>query len=187
MSSLSTPAHQQFLRKRSPRSTPRSGSPTGEGGSAKSSPHRILVLGSGNFGSCLADHLATSDLIVDVWLWSRDAATVKSLNEDHKNPKYLTDHVFPEWLKAIGPELPDKEFLKTMDMLLFAIPTPGLRKFLENISPLLDQDNLPLLAFVNKGIEAKTKALTLEIISDTLGPKAARQSTFISGPSFAKE
>ncbi|KAG8979173.1 hypothetical protein FRB90_008213 [Tulasnella sp. 427] len=180
MSSLSTPAHQQLLRKRSPRSTPRSGSPTGEGGSPKSAPHRILVLGSGNFGSCLADHLATSDLIVDVWLWSRDAATVKSLNEDHKNPKYLTDHVFPEWLKAIGPELPDKEFLKTMDMLLFAIPTPGLRKFLENISPLLDQDNLPLLAFVNKGIEAKTKALTLEIISDTLGPKAARQSTFIA-------
>ncbi|KAG8978670.1 hypothetical protein FRC05_009942 [Tulasnella sp. 425] len=129
----------------------------------------------------------TSDLIVDVWLWSRDAATVKSMNEDHKNPKYLTEHVFPEWLKAVGPELPDKEFLKTMDMLLFAIPTPGLRTFLGGMNSLLDQDNLPLLAFVNKGIEAKTKALTLEIIADTLGPKAAQQASFISGPSFAKE
>lgn len=57
-------------------------------------PRRILVLGSGNFGSCLADHLATSDnLRVDVTLWSRDAETVKSLNETHHNPKYLTDHV----------------------------------------------------------------------------------------------
>ncbi|KAG8891224.1 hypothetical protein FRC01_014830, partial [Tulasnella sp. 417] len=179
MSNLSTPAtHLPWLRKRSPRSTPRSGSPVDENGDKKI-PHRILVLGSGNFGSCLADHLATSDLHVDVWLWSRDAATVKSLNEDHKNPKYLTEHVFPEWLRAIGPELPDKEFLKTMDMLLFSIPTPGLRKFLESVNPLLDQDSLPLLAFVNKGIEAKTKALTLEIIADTLGPTAARQAAFI--------
>jgi hypothetical protein len=56
-------------------------------------PKRILVLGSGNFGSCLADHLATSDLNVDVSLWSRDAKTVELLNNEHKNPKYLTEHV----------------------------------------------------------------------------------------------
>ncbi|KAG8906545.1 hypothetical protein FRB99_006659 [Tulasnella sp. 403] len=151
-------------------------------------PHRILVLGSGNFGSCLADHLATSsDLNADVFLWSRDAATVKCLNEEHKNPKYLTDHVFPECLKAVGPDLPDKELLRSMDMLLFAIPTPGLRKFLVSINPLLNHSKLPLLAFVNKGIEASTRALTLEIIADTLGKRAAKVAAFISGPSFAKE
>lgn len=58
-------------------------------------------MGSGNFGSCLADHLATSDLNVDVTLWSRDAATVTSLNETHKNPKYLTDHVSSEGLYPV--------------------------------------------------------------------------------------
>ncbi|KAG8859582.1 hypothetical protein FRB96_004466 [Tulasnella sp. 330] len=187
-------------------------------GSPKSGPpRRIIVFGSGNFGSCLADHLATSDnLNVDVWLWSRDAATVKSLNETQKNPKYLTDHVrpqrinatrngradrlitaldffddhgkvFPACLKAIGPEIPEKELLDSMDMLLFAIPTPYLRVFLTNINPFLDHSSLPLLAFVNKGIEAGTRALTLEIIADTCGNQAARTSSFISGPSFAKE
>ncbi|KAG9003775.1 hypothetical protein FRB94_002880 [Tulasnella sp. JGI-2019a] len=151
-------------------------------------PRRIIVFGSGNFGSCLADHLATSDnLNVDVTLWSRDAATVKSLNETQKNPKYLTDHVFPTSLKAVGPELPSREFLDSMDMLLFAIPTPGLRAFLTSINPLLDHSRLPLLAFVNKGIETGTRALTLEIIADTCGNEAARNASFISGPSFAKE
>lgn len=46
---------------------------------------------------------------------------------------------------------------------------------------------MPLLIFVNKGIEIKTRALTLEIIADTCGPEVARVATFLSGPSFAKE
>ncbi|KAG8930728.1 hypothetical protein FRC02_003740 [Tulasnella sp. 418] len=151
-------------------------------------PRRILVLGSGNFGSCLADHLASaSDLNLDVYLWSRDAETVRMMNEERRNPKYLTDHVFPEGITAIGPDLPDTQTLHTMDMLLFAIPTPGLRKFLTDLNHRLDHSRLPLFAFVNKGIEAGTKALTLEIIADTCGKDAAKISAFISGPSFAKE
>ena len=46
---------------------------------------------------------------------------------------------------------------------------------------------MPLLIFVNKGIEIKTHSLTLEIIADTCGPEVAKAATFLSGPSFAKE
>ena len=38
---------------------------------------------------------------------------------------------------------------------------------------------LPLLIFVNKGIEISTQALTLEIIADTCGAKVAKVATFI--------
>jgi hypothetical protein len=38
---------------------------------------------------------------------------------------------------------------------------------------------LPLLIFVNKGIETDTQALTLEIIADTCGSAIARAATFI--------
>ena len=69
----------------------------------------------------------------------------------------------------------------------------------------MDEKSLPLLIFVNKGIEIGTQALTLEIIADTCGSEFARVATFIvsvdqqvtqtgidyisiqSGPSFAKE
>ena len=43
----------------------------------------------------------------------------------------------------------------------------------------LEDGHVPLLIFVNKGIETKTRALTLEIIADTCGPEIAKISTFI--------
>ena len=86
---------------------------------------KILVLGAGNFGSCLADHLGDSDH--EVFMWSREKAVVEYFNEHHKNPHYLKDHCFPHTVCAVGPDLPGAEFVKRMDVLLFAIPTQGLR------------------------------------------------------------
>lgn len=120
-------------------------------------------------------------------MWSRQAQLVSHFNLHHRNKSYLKGHVFSTNVKAFGPELPDADSLRNKDVLLFAVPTQGLREFLEKLRPSLNCDNLPLLIFVNKGIEISTHALTLEIITDTLGADAAKASTFISGPSFADE
>ena len=93
--------------------------------SSSPSPKKILVFGSGNFGSCLADHLGDSDH--EVSMWSREKSFVEYFNEHHKNPRYLKDHSFPKTIRAVGPDLPDAELVKRMDVLLFAIPTQGLR------------------------------------------------------------
>ncbi|CAK5274678.1 unnamed protein product [Mycena citricolor] len=147
---------------------------------------KVLIFGAGNFGSCLAEHLGDSDH--RVFLWSREAKAVQHFNECHKNLKYLPDHEFSKNIKAVGPEMPDSKFLYEMDVLLFAIPTQYLRENLTILNRSLhDKTRLPLLIFVNKGIEIETDALTLEIIADTCGPDIAKAATFISGPSFAKE
>ncbi|CAL1695194.1 unnamed protein product [Somion occarium] len=146
---------------------------------------KVLVFGAGNFGSCLADHLA--DSLHEVYVWSRSENIVKILNSQHRNPEFLTDHVFPDGLKAVGPEFPSAALIQEMDVLLFAIPTEGVRSTLTELRPKLNDDDLPLMIFVNKGVELGTGALTLDIIADTCGPKIAKASTFISGPSFAKE
>ncbi|KIY63024.1 glycerol-3-phosphate dehydrogenase [Cylindrobasidium torrendii FP15055 ss-10] len=146
---------------------------------------KVLVLGAGNFGSCLADHLGDSDH--DVYLYAREAHIVETFNKDHHNPDYLKDHLFSENIHAIGPDFPSKELVNEMDVLLFAIPTQFLRATLNQLRPSLDIKSFPLLVFVNKGIEIKTNALTLEIIADTCGPDFAKAATFVSGPSFAKE
>jgi glycerol-3-phosphate dehydrogenase len=86
---------------------------------------KVLVLGAGNFGSCLASHLGDSQH--DVWVWARELEIVKHFNEHHRNPVYLPTHDFPKNITAIGPGLPDKEFMDSMDVLLFAIPTQFLR------------------------------------------------------------
>ena len=158
---------------------------------------KVLVLGAGNFGSCLADHLGNSEH--EVFMWSREKSVVEYFSEHHKNPHYLKDHCFPHTVCAVGPDLPGAEFVKRMDVLLFAIPTQGLRYsllcvhlsrasmynfalprvLLTRLRPSLGDANLPLLIFVNKGIETDTNALTLEIIADTCGKDIARVSTFL--------
>ncbi|THH18554.1 hypothetical protein EW146_g2452 [Bondarzewia mesenterica] len=146
---------------------------------------KVLVFGAGNFGSCLADHLGDSEH--EVYMWSREADVVEYFNKHHRNPRYLQDHDFDHKITALGPEFPDAELIKQVDVLLFAIPTDGVRSTLTQLRPRLNEQNLPLLIFVNKGIEIATNALTLEIIVDTCGKDIARVATFISGPSFAKE
>ncbi|KAF8349705.1 glycerol-3-phosphate dehydrogenase [Amanita rubescens] len=148
-------------------------------------PSKVLIFGAGNFGSCLASHLGDSQH--EVFMWAREPSLIKHFNTYHRNPMYLKDHHFPQNITAVGPEMPTKEILDEMDVLLFAIPTQYLRKNLTILRPLLDPSNMPLLIFVNKGIEIGTQALTLEIIADTCGPDIAKAAAFISGPSFAAE
>ncbi|KIM88587.1 hypothetical protein PILCRDRAFT_95323 [Piloderma croceum F 1598] len=147
--------------------------------------HKVLIFGAGNFASCLADHLGDSEH--EVYLWSRKLSFVQHFNLHHRNPDYLKEHSFSHNIQAVGPDLPDKEFIRGMEVLLFAIPTQAVRETLTRLRPNLDDQKTPLFIFVNKGIEIGTQALTLEIIVDTCGPAIARAATFISGPSFAKE
>lgn len=133
----------------------------------------------------MASHLGDSQH--DVYMWAREEKTVTYFNQHRRNPVYLKDHQFPKNITAVGPELPSKEFIEEMDVVLFAIPTQFLRESLGVLRPKLDMDNMPLMIFVNKGIEIGSHALTLEIIADTCGPEIAKAATFISGPSFAKE
>ncbi|KAF9040411.1 glycerol-3-phosphate dehydrogenase [Hymenopellis radicata] len=136
---------------------------------------KVLILGAGNFGSCLADHLGDSGH--QVYLWAREEKLVQHFNKHHKNLFYLKDHQFSENITAVGPEPPNKELIDKMDVLLFAIPTQFLRATLTQLQPRLDPHNLPLLVFVNKGIEIGTHALTLEIIADTCGREVALRAT----------
>ncbi|KAJ7293096.1 glycerol-3-phosphate dehydrogenase [Mycena rebaudengoi] len=142
---------------------------------------KVLILGAGNFGSCLAEHLGDSQH--KVYLWSREADTVQHFNLHHKNLRYLPEHDFSKNITAVGPDLPGRGFINDMDVLLFAIPTQYLRENLKILNKTLhDKTQLPLLIFVNKGIEIGTDALTLEIIADTCGSDVAKAATFIFFP-----
>ncbi len=57
----------------------------------------------------------------------------------------------------------------------------GSRGFLKEINKRWDSSRLPLIIFVNKGIEVGTRALTLEIIADTCGAEVAKVATFLVG------
>jgi hypothetical protein len=85
----------------------------------------ILVLGAGSFGSCLADHLGDSEH--HVYLWSRSRDFCDHFNQHHRSIRQLTDHQFSTYITAVGPEFPDRALIDKIDVLLFAIPTEGVR------------------------------------------------------------
>ena len=86
---------------------------------------KVLVFGAGNFGSCLADHLGDSSHTV--YMWSRSEKIVSHFNKYHRNPEALQDHEFSDSITAVGPGFPSAEMIQNMDVLLFAIPTEGVR------------------------------------------------------------
>jgi hypothetical protein len=53
------------------------------------------------------------------------------------------------------------------------------RSTLAALKPVLNPSKLPLLIFVNKGIEINTQSMTLEIVVDELGPEVAKAATFL--------
>ena len=141
----------------------------------------ILVLGAGNFGTCLAQHLAEQGYMVTVW--TRSTITAKAINTSRKNPKYLGSLNLSSRLRATNKI--DKELLNKSAAVLYAAPAQALREVLSQLQQNWRDDLLLISAA--KGIEQGTGLLPEAVIGEVLGPKVKRQAVFLSGPSFAVE
>jgi len=141
----------------------------------------VLVLGAGNFGTCLAQHLATCGH--EVTIWARNTKISASINEFRRNPNYLKEIELSERISATS-EL-SAELVKNSTVVLLAIPTQYLRSVLESIADGFPEDKLLVSAV--KGIEIDSRKLPDKIVEDVLGKKIADKLVALSGPSFAIE
>ncbi|KAJ3328797.1 hypothetical protein HDU76_009270 [Blyttiomyces sp. JEL0837] len=142
---------------------------------------KVLVLGGGNFGTCLADHLA--DLGIDTTIWARDTRVVDSINQTHRNSKYMKDIDLSPNLKATS--VLDDETIASANVIIFSIPTQHMRDILLQVEPHIRKSHLTL--FVNKGIEITSGKLPSEIVEEVWGHERGIAAVFLSGPSFAVE
>ncbi|MBP9706713.1 MAG: NAD(P)-dependent glycerol-3-phosphate dehydrogenase [Oligoflexales bacterium] len=142
----------------------------------------ILVLGAGNFGTCLAQHLALRGHRIK--LWDINPVVVDGINSKQQNPNYLSHIKLSPNIEAV--QNISAHDLQNIHSCVLAVPTQFLRPTLEN--QLRGKLQQPLLiCCAAKGIEVKTFKLPLEIIADVLGKNFADYSTVLSGPSFATE
>jgi glycerol-3-phosphate dehydrogenase (NAD(P)+) len=134
---------------------------------------QIAILGAGSWGSAVAISLAHQGH--EVWLWARDAAQVQTMQSQRENQTYLPGIVFPKSLAVTS----DLNFCLQSDNILIGVPSHAFAELL-NQFPHPPKN----LAWLTKGVEAKTHQLLSEIVAQKFGqiPMA-----MISGPSFAKE
>ena len=141
----------------------------------------VVVLGAGNFGTCLAQHLGSQGNKVAIY--AREQKIVDSINQSHINPVYLSSITLSKNVSAF--HLIDNLKDIDADAYLIVIPTQFMREVLNQAKEFINPNSLLIAA--NKGIEISSQKLPLHIIEDTLGKEAAERAVFLSGPSFAIE
>lgn len=149
--------------------------------SGSSKQGKILVLGAGNFGTCLAEHLAREGWSVDIW--SRSKAIVDGINNLHKNPKYLSTITLAPTLNAINHIEPAK--INDYRAIVVAVPMQAVRETLKPFAQHLN--TTPVLISAVKGVEINSGYFFVQLIADLFGNEIADKTVVLSGPSFAIE
>lgn len=145
---------------------------------------KTLILGAGNFGTCLAQYLANLHPQTEIILWDIDHEVVEGISQNHKNPKYLSEIDLHPSIRATN-DLNSLNFAE-IGAIVLVIPTQFLRScLLEQLKEKINKTHLLICA--SKGVEISSLKLPLEIIEDVLGKDISKQTTIISGPSFAIE
>lgn len=135
----------------------------------------VGVLGAGSWGTALAIQLARSGQLA--YLWGRDAAHIRKLQEARQNVRYLPTAVFPDSLK---PEADLKKVLDVCADLLIAAPSHAFREVLGRIGR-----NTHRVVWATKGFEEDSGKLPHEVAAEMLGDD--RPLAVLSGPTFARE
>lgn len=141
-------------------------------------PTPIAVLGAGSWGTALALQFARSGQ--NVRLWGRDAAELGAMCKTRCNRKYLPDSQFPDNLQI---EADLAACVQGARNVLVAVPSHALRRTLEKVAALLD-DNARV-CWATKGFELSTGKLPHQVAIEVLGNR--RPLAVLSGPTFAKE
>jgi len=140
----------------------------------------VAVLGSGSWGTALADLLARNGNDVRLWAWSSDM--VDELRATGCNERFLpgvslssnlvvTDHM--------------QSALDGADFVLSVSPSHRVRSVMEEAAPFVPFDTIMISA--SKGFELDSGLRMTQVLGEVLGPDISQNSVVLSGPSFAAE
>lgn len=121
---------------------------------------RLAFLGGGSFGTAMANLAARNGS--DSTLWVRNKRTVKAMQKNRVNKKYLPNHPLDARLKY-SHDL--EATVKDKDIIFVAVPSSAFRETLQNIAPFISGQAVVSLT---KGMEKDTFAMMSDIITDEL-------------------
>jgi glycerol-3-phosphate dehydrogenase (NAD(P)+) len=141
---------------------------------------RVAIIGAGSWGTALANLLAKKGLPVCVWSYEEDVA--QAINEQHRNPRYLSDVPLDPSLRATH-SLSDA--VAGAAYIVSVSPAQHVRRVLQDARSHMLEDALVIGA--SKGIETTSLKTMAQVHAEVLPKAAAAQACFLSGPSFALE
>ncbi len=140
---------------------------------------RVSVLGSGAWGTTLAQVLC--DAGHEVLVWGRNEVVVPEINDLHTNTKFLPGIILPNNLNATTDI---KKAFEFGESIVLAIPAQTLRANLKTWAPIFPK-SLPIISTL-KGIESDTMSRMTEVVIQELGTDIS-QIGLITGPNLAGE
>lgn len=135
----------------------------------------VGIVGLGNWGTALANHLATKG--VDVLGWAIEPRIVDAINLSHRNPVFLSEVELHQGLRATQ-RLDD---LAARDVLVLVLPSLAFPE----VVPKLTAVQSSIIVSATKGLVGDTLLTPLQYI-EKFGP-SPRGLVVLSGPSFAKD
>lgn len=137
----------------------------------------IAVLGAGNWGTTLADLIASNGHVVN--LWTRHPEQRDEINAGHTNEGAVPGLRLPERVSATCDLA---AAVRDATMVLIVIPSQGFRQVASALGDVIGPDQIVLHA--TKGLERESNARMTEVL---LEETCAKQLGVLSGPNLAPE
>jgi len=138
---------------------------------------KIGILGSGSWGTVLADIAANNGN--EVMIWSRNKSTADEINKRHTNKKYSGSKKLHKNIKATTNQ---KDVL-SLSHVIVCIPSSTVRSFFKKNKKHISSKTSFLIA--SKGLEKKTFNSMSEILNEELCTES--NISVLSGPNLASE
>ena len=140
---------------------------------------RVTVLGSGQWGTSIAQILC--DAGNDVLIWGRNQGVIDEINQNHRNSRSLPGIDLPKSLRATSSL---QEAFDHAEMIVLAVPAQTLRENLTQWKSYFSLE-VPIVSTL-KGIEVSTQLRMSEVIQEVLGI-SEKKIAILTGPNLAKE
>jgi glycerol-3-phosphate dehydrogenase (NAD(P)+) len=144
------------------------------------SDQRAAVIGAGSWGTALANLLAEKG--VETVLWSYEEDVAESIEQRHRNSRYLSGVELDERLRATGDM---KAAVDGAAIVVSVSPSHVVRQVMTQASEWIRDDTLVVSA--SKGIEMGSLQTMDEVLREVLPERPGQRAAFLSGPSFALE
>lgn len=140
---------------------------------------KTVVIGSGSWGTGLAQALA--DKQEDVIIWGKDAQEIEDIEQHHCNRKYFPDVELNPNLHATM----DVTVVKDADVLVLSVPSIAIEEVCQTLSPLVSKK--VIVINTSKGFHPISSERMSNVIRSAFDADKLSSVVSLIGPSHAEE